>query len=308
MSARPTCWPARAGTRASSGSSRRGSPSAITARPCSSRSILQTGRGTGSGRSIAGFDLLAGFDAASAHLLRHGGHRAAAGCELLATDVEAFREAFEAHAAATLTAEDLVPVRRVDAVVAGDEIGLRLAEELERLAPCGIGNPGVTLLLPAARCSDPRTMGEDGKHVRFTVAAGGASARAVAFGRSTIDCDGPLDATFTLELNEYNGSCEPRLILRDARPCEPGADHARRRARRLPRRGARRAEPGRSRTIALPRGDLSAPLRDRCGGGIAGTVGRARGIRRARARRRRRRGGPPAPSAADPRGLRAVLA
>ena len=35
--------------------------------------------GTGSGRSIPAFDLLAGLEAASADLLRHGGHRAAAG-------------------------------------------------------------------------------------------------------------------------------------------------------------------------------------------------------------------------------------
>ncbi len=230
-----------------------------------------TGRGTGSGRSIAGFDLLAGLDAAAPHLLRHGGHRAAAGCELLATEVDAFRDAFEAHAAATLTADDLVPVRRIDAVVAGDEIGLRLAEELQRLAPCGIGNPGVALLLPAARCSDPRTMGEGDRHLRFTVAAGGARARAVAFGTSSIDCERPLDATFTLELNEYNGSCEPRLVLRDARPCEPAPitlvgepeDY-------LAAAFAELARP--LREVALQPGDLAAPVRDRCDGGIAGTI------------------------------------
>ncbi|MEY2443344.1 MAG: single-stranded-DNA-specific exonuclease, partial [bacterium] len=166
-------------------------------------------RGTGSGRSIPGFDLLAGLDGCAQHLVRHGGHRAAAGCEILATEVVAFRAAFEAHAAATLRPEDLVPSERADAVVAGDELGLALAEELELLAPFGIANPGVSLLLPAARFSDPRTMGE-GKHARFSVEAGGVRAGAVAFGVSKVDCDGPLDATFSLELNEFNGSVEPR--------------------------------------------------------------------------------------------------
>ena len=177
-------------------------------------------RGTGSGRSIPGFDLLAGLDACAKHLVRHGGHRAAAGCEILATEVDAFRAAFEAHAAATLRPEDLVPSERADAVVAGDEVGLALAEELELLAPFGIANPSVSLLLPAARFSDTRTMGE-GKHARFSVEAGGMRAGAVAFGVSKVDCDGPLDATFSLELNEFNGSVEPRLVLRNARPCEP---------------------------------------------------------------------------------------
>jgi single-stranded-DNA-specific exonuclease len=228
-------------------------------------------RGTGSGRSIPGFDLLAGFDASAAHLARHGGHRAAAGCEVEATQIDAFRAAFEAHAAATLTPDDLVPKQRVDAVVAGDELGLGLADELERLAPFGIGNPGVSLLLPAARCSDPKLMGEDGKHVRFTVAAGGARARAVAFGTTTIDCESPLDATFSLELNEYNGSVEPRLVLKDARPAQPApirlvgepGDY-------LAAAFAELARPAHE--IAAPPRDLSAPVRDRRGSGIAGTI------------------------------------
>ena len=41
--------------------------------------------GTGSGRSIPAFDLLGGLEACRGHLLRHGGHRAAAGCEVAAT-------------------------------------------------------------------------------------------------------------------------------------------------------------------------------------------------------------------------------
>ena len=233
---------------------------------------LDSGRGTGSGRSIPGFDLLAGLDAAAAHLARHGGHRAAAGCEVEGTQIDAFRAAFEAHAAAALTPDDLIPKQRVDAVVAGDELGLRLADELERLAPFGIGNPGVSLLLPAARCSDPKLMGEDGKHVRFTVAAGGTRARAVAFGTTKIDCDSALDATFSLELNEYNGSVEPRLVLKDARPSTPAPitlvgepqDYL----------AAALAELGRPlREIAAGSLDLRAPVRDRRGNGIAGTIG-----------------------------------
>ncbi|MDX6681399.1 MAG: single-stranded-DNA-specific exonuclease, partial [Solirubrobacteraceae bacterium] len=177
-------------------------------------------RGTGSGRSIAGFDLLGGLNACAEHLVRHGGHRAAAGCEILASEVDAFRAAFEAHAAATLRPEDLVAFERVDAVIAGDELGLALAEELDRLAPFGIANPGVSLLVPAARFADLRTMGE-GKHARFSVRSGGVRAGAVAFGVSKVDCETPQDATFSLELNEYNGSVEPRLVLRGARAPAP---------------------------------------------------------------------------------------
>jgi single-stranded-DNA-specific exonuclease len=185
---------------------------------------LDGDEGVGSGRSIPAFDLLGGLDAAAEHLIRHGGHRAAAGCTLRRSELDAFRAAFVAHAGSVLGEEDFVSVERVDAVVSGDELGSALAEELEALAPFGQANPEVSLLVPAARLTDARPMGE-GKHVRFTVEAGGVRARAVAFGLGRLPDgagDGCLDATFGLELNEYNGTVEPRLVLRKLLPCEPG--------------------------------------------------------------------------------------
>ncbi|HTE63983.1 MAG TPA: hypothetical protein VK631_26735, partial [Solirubrobacteraceae bacterium] len=137
--------------------------------------------------------------------------------------VDAFREAFAAHAAATLTPEDLLPVQRVDAVVPGDVLHLGLAEELDRLAPFGMGNPEPALLVPSALLAEPRPMGE-GRHVAFTLAAGGARSRCVAFGRgSTLPAapGEPVDAAVRLEINRYNGAVEPRLVLRHAQPARP---------------------------------------------------------------------------------------
>jgi single-stranded-DNA-specific exonuclease len=231
---------------------------------------LDGDEGTGSGRSIPAFDLLGGLDAASAHLLRHGGHRAAAGCSVARSEVDAFRAAFVAHAGAVLRPEDLVPVERVDAVVAGDELGLALAEELEQLAPFGIGNPEVSLLVPAARLVDARPMGEEGRHVRFTVEAGGHRARAVAFGVGSLPQGELHDVTFALELNEWNGAVEPRLVLRHAQPPAPAPTEL-------------VGEPEDPVDAALA--ELAAPLqlaggspraagvpRDRRGGGAAGTL------------------------------------
>jgi single-stranded-DNA-specific exonuclease len=184
---------------------------------------LDGDEGTGSGRSIPAFDLLGGLNAASADLLRHGGHRAAAGLTIERGRVDAFREAFVRHAAATLTPDDLMPVQRVDAVVPGDALHLSLAEELQRLAPFGMGNPEPALLVPSALLADPRPMGE-GRHVAFTLAAGGARSRCVAFGRgSTLPAAPrePVDAAVRLEINRYNGAVEPRLILRHAQPAHP---------------------------------------------------------------------------------------
>jgi single-stranded-DNA-specific exonuclease len=184
---------------------------------------LDGAEGTGSGRSIPRFDLLGGLHAASETLQRYGGHRAAAGLTIARADVPAFREAFAAHAASVLTPEDLRPEVRVDAVAPGDALTLSLAEELEQLAPFGQGNPAVSLLVPAALLDDPRPMGE-GRHVSFTLSAGGARSRCVMFGAGSklpAEPQEPVQAVVRLERNHWNGTTEPRLILRHAHRAVP---------------------------------------------------------------------------------------
>ncbi|MGI8430057.1 MAG: single-stranded-DNA-specific exonuclease RecJ [Solirubrobacteraceae bacterium] len=179
--------------------------------------------GTGSGRSIPGFDLLGALHAGAEHMERYGGHRAAAGLTIRRERLDALREALERHAEQTLSTEMLCPVERVDAIVSGSELGLRLAEELVALEPCGIGNPSPRLLVPGARFGDLKPMG-NGAHVRFSVSSGGVRARAVAFGcggRLAVGPGEPCDATFRLERNVWNGTVEPRLVLRHGQSCAP---------------------------------------------------------------------------------------
>lgn len=198
-------------------------------RPVVVISLDEEGNGRGSGRGIPGFDLLAALEACSDHLTRFGGHRAAAGLELRAKSLDAFREAFAAHAAAVLGPEDLRQSERIDAMVGGASLGLDLAEELRRLAPFGMGNPGVRLLVPSAHVRDVRPMGE-GKHARFNLHSGAHRALGVAFGRSRlgVSADEPVDATVRLEVNRWNGAVEPRVVLRELYPREEweGAEEA----------------------------------------------------------------------------------
>jgi single-stranded-DNA-specific exonuclease len=231
--------------------------------------------GRGSGRSIGAYDLHAGLAACAHHLRRFGGHRAAAGLEIDREAVDAFRDALVAHAASVLSPVDLVPEQRIDAVVPGDALGTSLAEELERLAPFGHGNPAPTLLVPAARVSEVRSMGQDGQHARFTLSGGGTRARAVAFRTAArllpSSEDERHDAAVRLELNEWRGTVEPRLVLRALCPTE--------------RADCTLAQPDQpfleafERSLAAP--DPTAPspasatraLRDRRGEGFAGVVG-----------------------------------
>ena len=67
-------------------------------------------------------------------------------------------------------------------MVGGESLGHDVAEQLERLAPFGMGNPGVRLLVPSARVCDVRPMGDGDRHARFRLQSGSRSALGVAFG------------------------------------------------------------------------------------------------------------------------------
>jgi single-stranded-DNA-specific exonuclease len=172
---------------------------------------------TGSGRSIPAFDLHAALSACAGVLERFGGHRAAAGLSIRPDKLDEFARLFAAHAEAVLEEDDLAPVLRVDAVVDGRELTLDLCEELERLAPFGLGNPGVTLLAVACELSELGAVGE-GKHLKLAVRADGARSGAIAFGQGA-QLDryrrvGRYDVAFRLAANSWNGTVAPQLIVK----------------------------------------------------------------------------------------------
>jgi single-stranded-DNA-specific exonuclease len=172
---------------------------------------------TGSGRSIPAFDLHAALGACSRHLGRWGGHRAAAGLSIRPEEVDRFADSFAEHAATVLSDEDLRPTLALDAVVDGRELTLDLCEELERLAPFGLGNAGVTLLAVGCELSELGAVG-DGKHLKLAVTANGARSGAIAFGQGgqldRFRRAGRYDVAFRLQANQWNGTVSPQLVVR----------------------------------------------------------------------------------------------
>jgi single-stranded-DNA-specific exonuclease len=173
---------------------------------------------TGSGRSIPAFDLHGALGACSHLLGRWGGHRAAAGLSIDPANLADFSDAFAEHAAGVLSVDDLEPVLGVDAVVRGNELTLDLCEELQRLAPFGLGNPNVTLLVANCELSELAAVGE-GKHLRLAVTAERVRSGAIAFGRGAA-LDRYLqmeryDVAFRLAANQWNGTVTPRLVVRE---------------------------------------------------------------------------------------------
>ena len=165
-------------------------------------------------------------------------------------------------------------------MVGGAGLGLDLAEELGKLAPFGMGNPGVRLLVPSARVRDVRTMGEGDRHSRFSLHSGSHRALGVAFGRSSLGVgdDEPVDAAVRLEVNHWNGAVEPRVVLREVYPHAPAASRVGRETRALgsgggdsrsssPRRSLRRSLPARSSSPARRAAAARGPRRQRLRGG-----------------------------------------
>jgi len=173
---------------------------------------------TGSGRSIPAFDLHGALAACSGHLGRWGGHRAAAGLSVKPENLEAFSDAFAAHAGEVLADDDLVPIARVDAAVDGRELTLGLCEELGALAPFGLGNPAVRLLVGGCEVAELAAVGEKGKHLRVGLRANGrALPGGIAFGRGgeldRLRRPTLYDVVFKLSINRWNGSEAPEIRI-----------------------------------------------------------------------------------------------
>jgi len=172
----------------------------------------------GSGRSIPGFDLHDGLRQCAGHLERWGGHAAAAGLSIKPEGVEAFAEAFSTIGDLALGEDDLQPPEKVDALVHGGDLTLDLCAELASLAPFGLGNPNVTLLLAGCELAELSPVG-DGKHLRFRVREDGrdsGSAIAFRFGGQIdrLRRVGHYDVAFKLEANQWNGTVSPQLNVR----------------------------------------------------------------------------------------------
>jgi len=124
--------------------------------------------GTGSARSIPGFDLHGGLMKCSHLLERFGGHTMAAGLTVRADRLAAFAEEFARVCRDSLSPEQLRPRLLIDAVVGLEDVTENLVEELALLEPTGFGNPA-PLLQVGGSIVEWRCVGKQGAHLKFTL-------------------------------------------------------------------------------------------------------------------------------------------
>ncbi|HHT02330.1 MAG TPA: single-stranded-DNA-specific exonuclease RecJ [Firmicutes bacterium] len=181
------------------------------------------GLGRGSGRSIPGFNLHKALSAC-AHLLEgFGGHGAAAGCQVVPGNLPALRAALQDYARRNSGLSDFVPKLQIDAELRPDECGLRLATELELLAPFGVGNPRPLFAVHSLRPVSVQTVGKQGQHLRLQF-QGQSNGRLVGIGfrlghlAPTLPPDNDLAVAASLEVNRWRGQAQPQLVVREIVP------------------------------------------------------------------------------------------
>lgn len=181
---------------------------------------VQDGIGKGSGRSIPAFDLHAALGACSDLLMKHGGHRAAAGLTVAAENVEAFAERFNQVALDWLKPEDLVRELKVDLDLPLADATEDLEKLLRHMEPFGIGNPGPLFVAQGVRVASNATkIGANG--VKFAVDSGRGQVETVGWGLSDrsdeLRAGASVDIAYKLERNEFRGRSTLQLGLVDFR-------------------------------------------------------------------------------------------
>lgn len=178
-----------------------------------------TGRGRGSARSIPRFDLYAAVHACAPLLERYGGHHQAAGMDVRADRIAAFRAAFNAHARAVLAPEDLQPELKTDLEIRLPEANAELLRLLRHFGPFGLGNPSPVFCARGVRVLGyPREVGEG--HIKLRLQQDGCELGGIGFRLAdrlrVLDVTrGPVDIAFQLQENHWNGRVELQARLLD---------------------------------------------------------------------------------------------
>ncbi|MEO4040432.1 single-stranded-DNA-specific exonuclease RecJ [Hoeflea sp. CAU 1731] len=151
-------------------------------RPTFAIAFNASGQGTGSGRSIAGFDLgrMVRLAVDKGLLVKGGGHAMAAGITVERTRLGELRAWAEDYAREEVSALTAVRTLKIDAALAASGATLQLYDQLDKAGPYGAGHPQPVFAMPAHQVTDARIVGAD--HVKLRLAdAAGQKIDAIAF-------------------------------------------------------------------------------------------------------------------------------
>ncbi|HNR34961.1 MAG TPA: DHHA1 domain-containing protein, partial [Candidatus Hydrogenedentes bacterium] len=190
-------------------------------RPIALIAIDEDGIGRASARSIPGLDLMKALEGCKDHIVRFGGHAAAAGFTIKEASFPAFREAFAAQTPVATDENGGVPALGIDSIVSFSELTPRIIAELNRLEPFGHGNPAPLFCTYGVRPLPNSYAVMRNGHARIMLQQGPAMLRAVGFGmaESLRACaNAPLlDVAYVPGFNTFRDETTVQLTLKDVR-------------------------------------------------------------------------------------------
>ena len=141
--------------------------------------------GQGSARSIEGYDINEGLTYCKDYLLSYGGHAMAAGLRIEAGKVMHFMKALQEHASRYLSDRESAPILKIDAMADPAELDLNFVWQMNQLGPFGHGNPRPVLATDFVELvGTPRCIGQNGKHLTFSIKWGERVFRIIAFNQA----------------------------------------------------------------------------------------------------------------------------
>lgn len=138
-------------------------------RPAFAIALDPSGKGTGSGRSINGFDMGKMVRAAvdQGLLVKGGGHAMAAGLTVERSRLGALRAFFEDAARETVSTLTANRVLKIDGALGASGATFDLVDQLEAAGPYGSGHSQPIFALPMHRVKDSRFVGTN--HIKVTL-------------------------------------------------------------------------------------------------------------------------------------------
>ncbi len=175
----------------------------------------------GSCRSIPGFHITDALDQCAHLLVRHGGHAAAAGFTVRNENLPELISCLQEIAAKQLG--DLALLRRTldaDLELPLSDLNIQMFRYLDMIQPTGYGNHEPVFVSRNLEVRNHRTVGKEKQHLKLWVSDGKVSVNAIAFRLGHLDGQLPrmVDLMYIFERNEYNGSVDIQLNVRDLRP------------------------------------------------------------------------------------------
>ena len=174
-----------------------------------------------SARSIRGFDVYKAIDACRAHIIQFGGHKYAAGVTIKEESYEAFKAAFEAQVAQTITAAQKEQSLDIDVALPFASITPKLLRILKQMEPFGPENRSPVFYTEGVVDSGyAKLVGQDKSHLKARFVQNGSSPiDAIGFGLgdklSMVKKGSPLKIAYALEENVWQGESRLQLRIKD---------------------------------------------------------------------------------------------